>query len=112
MLYYNFLFFLWLYLKYLNFKNFIVYKNVNFFKIIFFKDNFFGVVLIDVSEMNMIEEVKKLVEFKVGVGGLNLFINNVGINKKVMFEIVILDMMLDIFNINVNGFFFIIKVIK
>lgn len=83
-----------------------------FFKIIFFKDNFFCVVLIDVSEMNMIEEVKKLVEFKVGDGGLNLFINNVGINKKVMFEIVILDMMLDIFNINVNGFFFIIKVIK
>lgn len=69
-------------------------------------------MLIDVSEMNMIEEVKKLVEFKVGDGGLNLFINNVGINKKVMFEIVILDMMLDIFNINVNGFFFIIKVIK
>lgn len=58
---------------------------------------------LDVSEMNTIEEAKKLVESKVGDGGLNLLINNAGINKKVTLETVTPDMMLDTFNINVNG---------
>lgn len=111
LLYYNFLFFLRSHSKYPNFKN-TAYKNVNFFKTIFSKDNFFRVVLTDVSEMNTIEEAKKLVESKVGAGGLNLLINNAGINKKVTLETVTPDMMLDTFNINVNGPLFTTKVIK
>lgn len=112
LLYYNFLVFLRSHSKYPNFKNFTAYKNVNFFKTIFSKDNFFRVVLTDVSEMNTIEEAKKLVESKVGAGGLNLLINNAGINKKVTLETVTPDMMLDTFNINVNGPLFTTKVIK
>lgn len=112
LLYHNFLFFLRSHSKYPNFKNFTAYKNVNFFKTIFSKDNFFRVVLTDVSEMNTIEEAKKLVESKVGAGGLNLLINNAGINKKVTLETVTPDMMLDTFNINVNGPLFTTKVIK
>lgn len=69
-------------------------------------------MLTDVSEMNTIEEAKKLVESKVGDGGLNLLINNAGINKKVTLETVTPDMMLDTFNINVNGPLFTTKVIK
>lgn len=107
-----FWFFLRSHSKYPNFKNFTAYKNVNFFKTIFSKDNFFRVVLTDVSEMNTIEEAKKLVESKVGAGGLNLLINNAGINKKVTLETVTPDMMLDTFNINVNGPLFTTKVIK
>eukprot|EP00105_Crassostrea_gigas_P041688 XP_019925836.1 PREDICTED: uncharacterized protein LOC105335463 isoform X1 [Crassostrea gigas] len=61
------------------------------------------IMKLDVSEMNTIEEAKKLVESKVGAGGLNLLINNAGINKKVTLETVTPDMMLDTFNINVNG---------
>ncbi|XP_052717616.1 C-factor-like isoform X3 [Crassostrea angulata] len=61
------------------------------------------IMKLDVSEMNTIEEAKKLVESKVGDGGLNLLINNAGINKRVTLDTVTPDMMLDTFNINVNG---------
>lgn len=114
LLYFNFLVFFAITLKISKLlKIFNAYKNVHVLITIFSKDNFFfRVVLTDVSEMNTIEEAKKLVESKVGDGGLNLLINNAGINKKVTLETVTPDMMLDTFNINVNGPLFTTKVIK
>lgn len=108
-----FCFFLRSHSKYPNFKILLHIKTLTFLKLFFLKIIFFAyVVLTDVSEMNTIEEAKKLVESKVGAGGLNLLINNAGINKKVTLETVTPDMMLDTFNINVNGPLFTTKVIK
>lgn len=67
-------------------------------------------MLTDVSEMNTIEEAKKIVESKVGDRGLNLLLNNAGVNKKMSLEAVTPDMMLDTFNTNVNGPLFTTKV--
>lgn len=61
------------------------------------------IMKLDVSEMNTIEEAKKIVESKVGDRGLNLLLNNAGVNKKMSLEAVTPDMMLDTFNTNVNG---------
>lgn len=57
----------------------------------------------DVNEINTIEEAKKAVESKVGDKGLNLLLNNAGVNKKASLEEVTPAMMLDTYNTNVNG---------
>nr|XP_022336367.1 uncharacterized protein LOC111132814 [Crassostrea virginica] len=61
------------------------------------------VLKLDVNEINTIEEAKKAVESKVGDKGLNLLLNNAGVNKKASLEEVTPAMMLDTYNTNVNG---------
>lgn len=60
-------------------------------------------MFLDVNEINTIEEAKKAVESKVGDRGLNLLLNNAGVNKKASLEEVTPAMMLDTYNTNVNG---------
>lgn len=64
----------------------------------------------DVNEPNTLDEARKIVESKLGDKGLNLLLNNAGINHKASLDAVTPALMMDTFNTNVNGPLFTTKV--
>ncbi|XP_048772773.1 C-factor-like [Ostrea edulis] len=61
------------------------------------------IIKLDVNEPNTLDEARKIVESKLGDKGLNLLLNNAGINHKASLDAVTPALMMDTFNTNVNG---------
>ncbi|XP_061198030.1 C-signal-like [Saccostrea echinata] len=61
------------------------------------------IMKLDVNEPSSFDEARKIMESKLGEEGLNLLLNNAGINQKASLDAVTPAMMLETFNTNVNG---------